>query len=557
MEGTAISWLKFHTQYVFAYAFGQTEFPVPPAEFAPGERAGKFAGGLLGRALKCIMNRGRGGSWPCRRCAYDILMCKNGAPVTTKDAQQLAIDVHRATLTKLDGTRTPDEEKSFSQVKSMIDQICRKVFHRKVFHHLDSIPSIRACQEKGLKDGGGFGRLVRSFDSTHSYLPESDTLFGMVEIRGSVHECRFIDMSDRVASFQDHVDSLWVKCLDLPLSATPVPIPEPFKTRIITKGQAAEYFRCMEFQKLMHGALRREPIFQCIGHPIDDTDWVTCFKSRAELKTGEFFVSGDYQAATDNLNPRLSEYTWERICKYASFRGASLEFQDKYVRLGLKALTGHELNYKKHGKRYKVKQSWGQLMGSPMSFPILCIINAAATLVALDCNYGPNVPLRINGDDIAFIANNESYERWKSVTAVCGLFLSMGKNYTSREFLIMNSELRRSPEKMTWETHEPERLFPEENHTDYCPSLAPIEVPKPWKLEGFVNQSLLYNTVKKGMNAGKTKDVYWTDLSSIACEALRGIPTSHQMRLYGVFFKTYDSQIREAPVMCNKWFPKS
>jgi len=48
----------------------------------------------------------------------------------------------------------------------------------------------------------------------------------------------------------------------------------------------------------------------------------------------------------------------------------------------------------------------------------------------------------VNGDDILFrCIDNEHYEIWKEVTARCGLKFSMGKNYTHRKFLVINSEL--------------------------------------------------------------------------------------------------------------------
>lgn len=403
-------------------------------------------------------------------------------------------------------------------------------------------------------NAGGFGQLVTGFDASHTFLPEPDTLFAMIETP-QVRELRFIDMSLRVSAFQDYVDGLWVPRLGDGLDATPVPILEPLKVRIITKGQAAEYYRCIELQKLMHGALRKHPVFQCIGHPIEDIDWADTFRSRDELMDDEFFVSGDYKAATDNLRSDLSEYTWKCICRNVRLgwdSQARLSWT-KYEQLGLKALTGHRLHY----GRETVSQTWGQLMGSPMSFPILCIVNAAATLVSLEEDFSPDNRIRVNGDDIAFIANPARYERWKEVTHLCGLDFSIGKNYTSREFIIMNSELRRAPMRREWVDELSEDVYYEWEGDDLVTSRETFRVPVPWKFEGFTNQCLLYNKIKKGMDAGQLKDTYWVDLSSISGELLRGIPPKDQWKLYGIFFKTYESQIREAPKNANKWFPKA
>jgi hypothetical protein len=45
----------------------------------------------------------------------------------------------------------------------------------------------------------------------------------------------------------------------------------------------------------------------------------------------------------------------------------------------------------------------------------------------------------INGDDVAFPTNAEGYQLWKKITALGGLIFSQGKNFTSTEFLIINS----------------------------------------------------------------------------------------------------------------------
>jgi len=88
------------------------------------------------------------------------------------------------------------------------------------------------------------------------------------------------------------------------------------------------------------------------------------------------------------------------------------------------------------------------LMGSPTSFPVLCLINAALTResqeLSGDIPQGTvldDFPILINGDDVAFPTTTPGYEMWKLVTACGGLHPSIGKNFTSRKFLVMNSTL--------------------------------------------------------------------------------------------------------------------
>jgi hypothetical protein len=194
-----------------------------------------------------------------------------------------------------------------------------------------------------------------------------------------------------------------------------------------------------------------------------------------------------------------------------------------------------------------------------MSFPILCLVNAAATFAALDWKFSRDLPVRVNGDDIGFITDAAGSWRWKKFTRACGLEFSVGKNYTSTEFLLMNSELRRPAEGgTTW--HYEIGSFEGSPDSDDDPWRVTVQWtshPKPWKLEGFLNQSILYHRVKKGVDAGQEKDVYWTDLESLSNEVIRGIPGRSQRLVTLLFLRSYRSVIDEAPPLCNIWFPRS
>ena len=94
----------------------------------------------------------------------------------------------------------------------------------------------------------------------------------------------------------------------------------------------------------------------------------------------------------------------------------------------------------------------GQLMGSPLSFPILCAINYVAYRTALKryviAKGGDwskairlTMPVRVNGDDILVKCNDEFYtEYWKPAITAIGFTLSPGKNYVSDKFVTFNSE---------------------------------------------------------------------------------------------------------------------
>jgi hypothetical protein len=47
----------------------------------------------------------------------------------------------------------------------------------------------------------------------------------------------------------------------------------------------------------------------------------------------------------------------------------------------------------------------------------------------------------VNGDDALLMQDDEGYESWKSLTHSVGLEMSVGKNYFSKEVVVLNSQL--------------------------------------------------------------------------------------------------------------------
>lgn len=95
---------------------------------------------------------------------------------------------------------------------------------------------------------------------------------------------------------------------------------------------------------------------------------------------------------------------------------------------------------------FDVLQTNGQLMGSVLSFPILCAINFACKWIADELYYGRRIGIHqvdclVNGDDIGFLSNNEHYSIWQRVITQAGFELSIGKNYIHRRFFTINSML--------------------------------------------------------------------------------------------------------------------
>lgn len=266
-------------------------------------------------------------------------------------------------------------------------------------------------------------------------------------------------------------------------SVLPVALPEPLKVRLISRGPWARYYVGSAVQRYMHETLRYHPTFAPIGSPItqgflDDR--------LGFLRQGFKYLSGDYKAATDLIDPFLSTVACEAIADQGKFpewmrdilieglTGASLEFQtsDNITisasvqnnlprsrnEMGFYWPDGASLPFVEGGAA--VTQTWGQLMGSPLSFPVLCIVNAAVNRYFLelmfreiDERWSPkdlkDFPMLINGDDILMTIDEKYYPRWKDFIVNAGLVPSVGKNYVSEKFVIINSTYYQVDECMT------------------------------------------------------------------------------------------------------------
>jgi hypothetical protein len=227
---------------------------------------------------------------------------------------------------------------------------------------------------------------------------------------------------------------------------------EPAKARIITAGDPDLYHRCRQIQKKVHGILRRHPTFHLTGGPVTKEVIMGYLKnfrmSQPDWNFSLEHLSGDYSQATDLLNPHLTKVAASAIAKRLGF-----DFGDEYMYL--RSLVGSVLHYPERSSESflfdrtelgtHIDQTWGQLMGSPSSFPILCIINAAVNRYVFEKVMGYRTslvgcPMLVNGDDVLLGLPRASYQVWWDTVRRCGLEPSPGKNYISPDFLMINSE---------------------------------------------------------------------------------------------------------------------
>jgi hypothetical protein len=278
-----------------------------------------------------------------------------------------------------------------------------------------------------------------------------------------------------------------------------VALQEPFKIRTISIADGPSTAAGSRLQRAWHTTMRQLRPFQLIGGtPVEEA--LQSVKWNPELP----FVSGDYSAATDRLSASASRQVFDALLQGVAIdpelrdrlaRGlfsAEVDYSRTLDQL-LKGLPDQLADYLKASVPATFTQRNGQLMGNILSFPILCQVNLAAwiearyrysitayesptaqTTAVVDstaCTSEEECPdwmrhldfiarfeaaqnrgyftesdfssfeVLVNGDDILFQAQPEEYEIWRSIIGSYGLKLSVGKNYYSKEFLTINSEL--------------------------------------------------------------------------------------------------------------------
>nr|WAK77988.1 MAG: RNA-dependent RNA polymerase [Botourmiaviridae sp.] len=136
---------------------------------------------------------------------------------------------------------------------------------------------------------------------------------------------------------------------------------------------------------------------------------------------GEVFVSGDYESASDNLNIELSGLMIRCIRKSSLYVPGSV-WNAAYASLRNDFPDGRT-------------QQTGQMMGSLLCFPLLCLAN----YLTFKFSVRRPVPVLINGDDIVFRCRTNEKDEWVKNVGSSGLVLSVGKTMVHRSVFSLNS----------------------------------------------------------------------------------------------------------------------
>jgi hypothetical protein len=228
-----------------------------------------------------------------------------------------------------------------------------------------------------------------------------------------------------------------------PLEARVEAVLEPLKVRTISKGPAVEYDGAKPIQKLLHSTMRKMSPFRLIGRPFRTTDLVDIRRAQEQIGSTEnhFWLSIDYSSATDGLSASLSAALLEGLLTELSLDNPG------YFRMLQAVLAPHRISYPKvaNTQLEDVDQQNGQLMGSPLSFPILCLANLALYLMVRR-RTRPDARLRdlleavlINGDDMLYIGTEEEWKLHHELGERFGLAMSPGKAYKHQVYANVNS----------------------------------------------------------------------------------------------------------------------
>jgi len=306
---------------------------------------------------------------------------------------------------------------------------------------------------------GTYGHSVMMSNKNKSFDFQSDW-FKVDNVHVSGYESEYYDNDRRTAdlesnsNYSKYVPGLGVKldqfrcqfkqfywknvkaALEEEPIAVPLGLKEALKVRVITKGPPLTYFVMKPFQRFMWSVLKEHPSFRYIGTPITPELFLEDFPEES------MGMSGDYESATDNLNPALTNAAIDALFELMEEEvGYSFEV---FRLLCRKSMTGHVIQ-NPHDDTEFLPQLWAQLMGSISSFPFLNILNASCVRYAYEVAHGISISLRalpstFNGDDVYCQYKSETFpDCWRTIGSFFGLSESLGKTYFSRTFAVMNS----------------------------------------------------------------------------------------------------------------------
>lgn len=573
------SWMavaKYKFAAFFADQLGGQQLPKVPWKKDTKDIPGVLLGGRAHRYYRRMRKlAAKGGE---SRITHDcflqtVLLLKKGCPRPTKQMLQSAVKKSFATLTTAPkkksaaGMRWGDlaEDHPKLKVSPLVDWMSVSEQMRRTVHELFGgkvfdmsqvepfFPSVSANYINTRKAGGCVGALKSepSLQGHYGHVPhflqnssghsayKNHPVVPFKRISHSEEEISHISSNEylfddtqifrKFQSFFADVRSLAVK--EEPIAKL-VPLAEALKVRVISKGPPFTYFTLKPLQKFLWKVLADHPASRLVGEPISaEYIWE---RLGSKLLPDFEFASGDYSAATDELFSETSNIIVDELIKV-------LELSPNIAKMLRDSLTGYNIQYDdEHKVCHSARQQRGQLMGSIVSFPILCIANLALCRRAVEVSYQRHFtlidcPLAINGDDCIFKCNDMGKQFWRDFGSFIGLSESVGKTYFSRRYVNMNST------GFTFDPDHPVLTLFKRDGEDVLRK-------NPFAMIPFINWSLILG-MKRSMagvaGALKRSDVLATDgssnqtLGSRSRELLRNCPEHMQSTVLRLFIKKH------------------
>jgi len=418
--------MKFVLAYPLAKYLRNAAPPSPDVAFKPV--------GVLRRWMKSRLltfNRTNSHLW------YSWFQAKRAALTVSSAILQENYVKHRDGLSKPDDGDDETIERILSDrtmqfvIRNLREQVNKLVPQ---YDPLSSTPSSSACFEASRKQGGQCGELLRLTNRTGrltckllSEVRWAPTILGP---GGCRHNVTYSVYTVDDASWWELPNLVDYSVCDAQIQA----VCEPLKVRVISKGPAVKYYMARNLQRALHGTMREMQCFRLIGRPLCPTD---VFDLARKARPSDKWASIDYSAATDNLSWKYSgRILDELICDLPE------EWQTLYRRV----LGPHRIHYDAAPAPLEaVMQQRGQLMGSILSFPLLCLANLGVYLDVTSesqRDWRHDERLRhvlVNGDDMVYATDDATWDRHIVVAGKVGLEMSVGKAYLHSTYLNVNS----------------------------------------------------------------------------------------------------------------------
>jgi hypothetical protein len=397
---------------------------------------------------------------------YSWFQCKRCAETLTDDMILRTYQKHRVAMGKPDPITAKVRDRVMAELKSLLRELNRKLL--KVYRSMnwndwdealdceeaEHVASLRACYEASRAKGGQMGAIkdllwsdrlngkdVSQREEFSTAIPDRTEVLPVCADK-VVRPFAFATVSRFPAGEAEWADAVVAQAdADLSqgaLKATIQAVLEPLKVRVISKGNAAPYYLAKLFQKKLHGIMREYPFFRLIGRKLCPTDLLDLKKHSVLGGAGPLgWASIDFAAATDNLSASLSKEIMDVLTE---------GFPKWWKDLLMQCLAPHFCEYPKVDgvELDPIQQENGQLMGSIVSFLVLCLANAGVTLAATAEEdprdwYSRLQGVLINGDDNGFACRRSVYDTFAWYAGACGLEMSVGKAYWHPTIFNINS----------------------------------------------------------------------------------------------------------------------